>query len=84
MSPCPSTAVTAQPVAVPAGDGQPPGRHDEHVGVVDVALSEQPGAAAQGARGERGQQRGDVAGVQAAEQLSRAQDVQLVLAAREP
>ncbi len=66
MSPGPSTAVTAQPVAVPAGDGQPPGKDDEHVGVVHVALSEQPGAAAQGARLERGQQRGDVAGVQAA------------------
>jgi len=51
---------------VPAGDGQPPGKDDEHVGVVDVALSEQPGAAAQGAGCERGQQRGDVAGVQAA------------------
>jgi len=70
------------PVAVPAGDGEPPGIDDEHVGVVDVALSEQPGAAAQGARLERGQQRGDVAGVQAAEQLSRTQDLQLVPAAR--
>jgi len=55
---------------VPAGDGEPPGKDDEQVGFVDVALGEQPGAAAQGARLERGQQRGDVAGVQAAEQLS--------------
>jgi len=42
------------PVAVPAGYGEPPGKDDEHVGVVDVALSEQPGAAAQGARLECG------------------------------
>jgi len=64
-----------------AGDGEPAVKDDEHVGVVDVALGEQPGAAAQGARGERGQQRGDVVDVKAAEQLSRAQHAQLVFAA---
>jgi len=65
-----------------AGYGEPPVKHDEHVGLVDVALGEQPGAAAQGAGGERGQQGGDVVGVKAAEQLSRAQHVQLVFGAR--
>jgi len=53
--PCP-------PVAVPAGNGQPFGKDDEHVGLVDVALSEQLPAAVEGARLEGGQQRGDVVG----------------------
>jgi len=54
----------------------------EHVGLVDVALSEQLGAAVEGARLEGGQQGGDVVGVKAAEQLSRTQHAQLVFAAR--
>jgi len=69
-------------VAVPAGNGEPPGKNDEHVGLVDVAFSEQLPAAVEGGRLERGQQRSDGAGVKAAEQLSRAQHAQLVLAAR--
>jgi len=56
-------------------------KHDEHVGLVDVALGEQPVASVDGAGLERGQQCGDVVGGQAAEQLSRAQHVQLVIAA---
>jgi len=65
-----------------AGNGEPPGKNDEHVGLVDVALSEQLGAAVEGARLEGGQQGGDVVGVKAAEQLSRTQHAQLVFAAR--
>jgi len=53
-----------------AGYGEPPGQHDEHVGLVDVALGEQLSAAFEGARGEGGQQGGDVVGVKAAEQLT--------------